>query len=260
MIDIITSLPGTPLGSPLNPFQELTKGLVFYWRGIQAGEVVDESYFRRNMTLINSPTWQGEGLHFDESSSQRADLADPILTAAPLTFICWFKVDTLPSASPVESQYLMDIGEASSVDSFQLSIQTDDKIHFTATRSTFSSATTSNTISLNTWHMAVGVTANSASRFAFLDGVKSAEDTGDRTPLDLVRFSIAARKQNAPYDHFLDGVIRQIIIYDRVLSDAELTALFINPDLPMQQYPAWMGFVAAAAGGIVVLRRRRECA
>ena len=78
---------------------------------------------------------------------------------------------------------------------------------------------------------------------------------------------------NAPTSMAWGGLVRQTQqynpgefsgtnIYDRALSASEIQELYINPDLPMQQYPAWWGKAPAAPSGIVPIiqahtRRRR---
>ncbi len=249
-------------GQMLNLGHWPTDGLVFYWRGIEAGDVVDESFYGNHGTLINSPTWVGDGLHFTRASDQRVDIdSSPIVTAAPLTFVCWFKVDVLPSVAG-ESYYLLDIGTISDTASLQLSIQTDNKVDFVATQAGAAAVSSQDTISVNTWHMAVGVANSPTSRFVFLDGRKSAENTTSKVPVALTRFSIGARKQAGTFDHYLDGVIAITMIYNRALSDSEILDLLINPDLPMQQEPIWLLYSPAAPSGIVPIiqahtRRRR---
>ncbi len=68
---------------PSGPFAE---GLVFYFRGIEAGEAVDESFNRNHGTILGT-TWMGGGLDFTLDSSDVVQLDRTIPFDNGFTFI-----------------------------------------------------------------------------------------------------------------------------------------------------------------------------
>ena len=79
-------------GQQLSLGHRSTKGLVFYWRGIQAGEVVDESFYRNHGTITGA-MWVGEGLIFNGSSS-KVVTTNVIPIGQVYTFVWRHRVDS----------------------------------------------------------------------------------------------------------------------------------------------------------------------
>ncbi len=249
-------------GQQLNLGHWSTDGLVFYWRGIEAGNAVDESFHRNHGTLIGSPTWVGQGLDFDGTTQYITLPATTILTP-PYTILVWFQLDSL--ASVQGDACLVCFSNNSISDFVLLRIGTvDDKIDFSVRQEGGITrvATTTNIVPALTWGMVAAVAHSSSSRYVYYNAAGKGSNADAAAPVGLGTALIGARDLGSIANH-LDGQIAQVLFYDRALSISEIQQLYINPDLPMQQEPIWLMYSPAAPpSGIVPIiqahtRRRR---
>lgn len=248
-------------GQMLNLGHWSTDGLVFYWRGIDAGNLVDESFYGNHATFgagAASPTWVGGSLYFD--GGDYAVAASPTPVSGSFTVIAIAKVTDTSAQRTI-------IGTRSN-NAFQLRFTTGGgsigALVGNGVDWLDSTCLITFTVVLDHWYH-IAYTVNSTGYRAYLDGVyKTSEAWAADTPLLMGssnNLAIGARREPAP-DELLVGNIAYVAIYNRVLSDNAIAELYINPGLPMQHEPIWLMYSPAAPSGIVPIiqahtRRRR---
>ncbi len=230
-------------GQMLNLGHWSTDGLVFYWRGIEAGNAVDESLYRNDGTITGA-TWVGDGLSFN-GSGDYVSTTDAIPIGQTYTFVWRQRIDSTsgqrqPFGLNFSAQFFVDDGI------------TLMKVY----DGNFLTCTISDIVGEWTTYAFVGTPT---SRALFRNGVANISDnnaTFDYTSSNTLH--IGRRKASVSW---WNGGISDFKIYNRTLSASEIQQLYINPDLPMQQEPMWW-FKAPAPSGIVPIiqahtRRRR---
>ncbi len=236
-------------GQMLNLGHWATDGLVFYWRGIEAGEAVDKSLYR-NHGAITGATWVGDGLFFDGSNNDVVDLGSDSLIPSTddWTFHAIIRPDASSDQDTLFSQYLSGVGNGRI-----LIQQSDDSGPITisiflgsdpALGSIFVNPTTA-VVAGMTYH--VTFTRRYRTFSVYINGVfeNSTTEAGTRQILQTGNV-LGIRSGSNPYNGNYDtstrwnGLMSDIKIYNRALSDSEIQALYINPGLPMQQQPIWL--------------------
>ncbi len=157
---------------------------------------------------------------FVAASGDNALIEQAALTAVPITMAAWVR-----SASDTGNDNILGIGEAAGSSYFQLSQTGADNLLFRTQDSGGGSQATGGTMPIGPapWQHVVGLSAASNSRYAFLNGVKSSQNTGDRTPTNLDRTVFGSRVTDlgAPWD----GDIAWAAIWNVALTDAEVLRL-----------------------------------
>lgn len=248
------------LGSWLDYSNLLTHGLVGYWPFTKTSDIDlrDFSLFG-NHGVINGAIWQGAGLVFD------GDLDD--VNINPLRFPDdqgnWSLGGIIHPTSAGE----VDGGRiAESTPSFRFRFSTaGGGLHLTR----FTSGTD------GVWQndAASGLVGNRSHFFLtqemnlppkiYVNGVFKYEltevtpPTGTPVDLDGTDFYFFS---NGSHSRALDGTAEQFLLYNRVLSAAEVRSFSISPNQLIFQFDPWLYQAAEALGGIPILRRRRECA
>ena len=236
------------------PSGQYAEGLVFFWRGIEAVEVVDESYYRRNMSLVNSPTWVGQGLDFERNNSELALTTTPILTTPPFTILAFVKIETLPSSYGSSKRFTaVGFGDTDTTHFFMLRADSTNNYVQMAIRAggSIEFAEFTEAVVVGKWQMWGGISASSTSRFAILDGRISTEDTVSVAPTGIDNASMGMLKMGSSTFDAFDGVISHVLVYNRVLSASEIAQLNINPNLPMRQDPIWLLQPSVVPSGII---------
>ncbi len=234
-------------GQQLNLGHWSTDGLVFLWRGIPAGNAIDES-FHRNHGTITGPTWVGDGLSFNGTTDYVANTS--FLRPPHITIIA--NIFCTNVAANERSIVGGDDGSGGG-----------EKIRSWQFRLDQTTGALKVLIFVGGSFMAVGGTENllnSRRNVAmtydgnivkiYTDGIfisSNATLSGDMNSSNT-GFAIS-RQSPTVNDSQFAGIISDVKIYNRALSASEIQQLYINPDLPMQQqYPVWMGQVPVAAG------------
>ncbi|KKL75968.1 hypothetical protein LCGC14_2049590 [marine sediment metagenome] len=238
-------------GQQLNVGHWSTDGLVFLWRGIPAGNVVDESFYSHYGTITGA-TWQGQGLNFNDSLDvvNFGDVALFDLRLDSLTVEVWFTGNTTSGEvqglvckskfAGADDRWAMAFGSGTIYAQVQLpGINTNSPISETAYID-------------GGLHQAVGVWDRAGDLVLHMDG-----SSAKGTPIDIS--SAAASDINSTYDVLIGsynestgigpransnfhGEILSVRIWRRALSVGEILELYINPDLPMQEeLPVWLG-------------------
>lgn len=211
--------------------------LVFYWRGIEAGNAVDESFYGNHGTITGA-TWQGQGLYFDGVS----DVV--VLAKKPLEGASAFTVIVIATATNIDTDRGLFYTEAHSSNNPILMWMDTGTPDTLASLVTTSGGTTGSLLGSTTlqggvrYHMAI--TYDGVNVRAYVDG----NEQGGSYPAALAgtvntsSLSYRFGNDNAALRDLL-GTIEYVAIYTRALSVNEIQQLDINPGLPMQQAPTW---------------------
>ena len=237
------------------PFAE---GLVLYWRGIEAGNAVDES-FGENHGIINGPAWKGDSLVFNGTT----DIVSfgtgrfNIEATQEFTVIVWAFFDTITNSDGIfgRSQFVrpFDI-TGRSIGEIQLRTRTASGV--------ISSGSGAGSIVVGQWYQ-IAVTFTISTQTIYVNGVLKTSDAPAGGNLNWVNTTTQMTLGDTGATDAIDGRIKLLYFYNRALSASEILDLYINPDLPMQQDPIWQLFSPAAPpSGIVPIiqahtRRRR---
>ena len=215
-------------------------GMVSWWPGDDhSNDIIDGN----NGTLVGGVTYTGglvdEAFSFDGAPGTRVSIpdADNLRFAGGFTFDAWVK--TTSSGTPVGSDFVADvlrkrnrddgglmdigIGMINDVTRFFL---TDDAGHFDA------AAGIQGTTIINDgrWHHIAGVrdTAAGEARL-FVDGVLEAsltDTTGTFLEVNTVPWNIGNVPGSGGFRYPWDGLIDEVEIFDRALTEAEIRAIY----------------------------------
>ncbi len=224
-------------GQQLNLGHWSTDGLVFLWRGIEAGNAVDESPYHNDGTITGA-VWAGGGLSFDGTD-------DVITMALPATFVADNPVTVIISAKQTTSdtECLVNIQAAAGDPGQILLCYLNGGNRCRTSQASIGSRNQASvtTINTNVWNQYTLTHPGTNTRGdIYVNGVLA-----NGTPVDVLsnfganEFTIGAGF-SATFD--FTGDIAYCYVYGRVLSANEIQQLYINPNLPMQQQPIWLLF------------------
>lgn len=233
----------------INAGHQLAQGLVFAGLGPHPGGLNfhDCSPHRNHGTLTNmdpATDWVWDSYLrrwvMDHLTDDYIHNTFPIVTGPPFTISCWFN-----SGSNSTVQCLCSIANnASATQNWRLHLRGDvagDPVRFGAQDGDLSEATITGYV-INKWHHAVGVEFSNILRAVYLDGVRGTDETTDRTPSGVNCMDIGRAGDSTP-DGYMSGRIADLMIWNRVLSAAEITCL---------ANPAW----SVMMGGLILPPRR----
>ena len=149
---------------------------------------------------------------FNDAANDFLANANAIITAPPFAMICWFNTDTLAI-----NQTLMGIFDnGGNSNYFRLWI--DAAANHVNADSTSSAAgntqaTTTNSYSANTWHLAAGVYADTNDKRALLDGTGKGTDATNVTPAGLDAINIGRLGSLNPIQ-YTSGMIAEVAFWD----------------------------------------------
>jgi len=243
-------------GQLLNLGHWSTDGLVFYWRGIKAGNAVDESLYRNHGTIMGA-TWTPEGLDFT-NATDHIKINDAKGPTTSGTAIWRIREDAFVSGGGdfigknSNGDYAIYIYNSSGANNIRmLGYNTATglviDINLAAMRSVD-----------GTWQTFAATWESGAFGRLYKNGKLIGEDAVVAGTLRLIDDIWIGGTGAAA----LDGRMSSCIYYNRALSANEIQQLYINPDLPMQQDPIWLMYSPAEPSGIVPIiqahnRRRR---
>ena len=210
----------------------LNRSLVAYWSFEDAPSNVarDRSGNGNNGTLTNGPKYTngriGQALAFDESNDY-VGVGNAVVTSVPLTMCAWFKVVNITT-----DQALVWIGDKDVGASFW-----GLKFSGTLARKPVSFRvrgggvnqliSTATGITSNTWHHACAVSISSSLRRLYLDGREEVTGTSDVTPTASDDTNIGRFGDSSP-SHYNSGLIDEVRIYNRALSENEIRQLYLQ--------------------------------
>ena len=247
------------LGSPLNLGHLSTKGIVGYWPGTPALDLVDFS-LRRNNGTITGPTWQSGGLLFD------ADADTVTLGAA----IAPFLTTDMTIAFSIFIDSFNATNFVACIDRFarpfRVTLDSGSHIEFTTRRDGLQTIETT-VQSTGEWIHCVCVSIGGTPEVKniYVNGIfnKTGGSSNGNLALDGSSLTLGQDETANPAAVSFRGKLRDVILYNRALTASESMQQFINPNLPIRDdslTTIFGAFTAAAPSGIPILRRRRECA
>ena len=221
------------------PSGQYAEGLIGFWRFIEAGALGGESFFGNNGT-INGATWEGDSLLFDENNPDSVTFATPPKSVTKQGTVVF---SFFPTGNTGNFDRIFDHRNAAGSGVYFQYRADADRITFNVvnTDPTIKGLSVSGVFPEDEWHC-VAFTWTQFFRAAYRNGQLVASNSDDMgTPRDL----------DAALTFMLNvnGNLKDVLYYDHVLSPEEIQALFLNPDLPMQQEPIWL-FFSPAVGGI----------
>ncbi len=232
-------------GQQLNLGHWSTDGLAFYWRGIPAGNVVDESPYGNHGTITGA-TWVGNGLLFNGVANDLVNCGtnDSLNLTGNFTIIVraapgdiTLNDNTIIGRSGPTHWWMLMNGAGGDNGRIALFLS-GSKLH-----------------SIQCWtandqQRTIAVTHNGSLVTFYRDGVflSSAASSNASSAAGATTY-IGIDPRDAVGLGF-NGSIEYIWIYNRVLSASEIQQLYINPELPIQQDPVWSLFTPAAAAGL----------
>ena len=236
-------------GQQLNLGHWSTDGLIGLWRFIQAGTLIDESFYRNHGTITNA-TWTADGLDFDGAG-------DYVNLGAMLPANADFTVGAEVETSDIDSsehQVLFN-ARTDNDDSFILYITTT----FGTANAELRLYATGNEVCVgsdveNTGWRHIVVTRRGDDWKIYLDGLEDASGTEAGAIKTTLFLAIRAPE----LDRAMDGQMRHAFLYNRALSAPEIQELYINPDLPMQQEPIWLFYSPAGNIGALMQAERES--
>lgn len=233
-----------------------TDGLVFLWRGIEAGNVVDESFGRSHGTITGA-TWVGNGLNFNDSGDavNCGDILD--LDLDDLTIEVWFSGCT--AANDFQS-LVAKAKWGGLAGRYYIVFDGDGNITANYDRAGEAVATTiAETAYIDGGlHQMVAVYDRSADLTLYMDGA-SASDSVDISAGVATDHNTNAVLLFGSYNDIdettvrantnFHGDIHSVRIWKGIISVGEIQQLHINPGLPMEQEPIWLMYSPAVVGG-----------
>lgn len=147
------------------------------------------------------------------NGSAKLVLGSAPVTAAPLTLACFFKKTSLASNNIMA----LDEGVAA-VNGWLLVANLAGTVSFFTLATSSQSAVTTDTLILNSWQTAVGITQSPTSRYASLNGNLGVQNVGSRTPIGVAEFVIGTRGSGAtPFS----GLIAEVAGWNAALTPSE---------------------------------------
>lgn len=231
------------------------QGLVAWWScfGANRGQVaLRDALGRYHMTAFNTPTVSpsafGPVVLFNDAATEYLAVAKAVVLAPPFSANVWFNSDDAASA-----QTLFSLGIASGGNNYywvQAAGATGGDPVQVRSRGPLGNRTANSTTgySINTWHLATGIFESTTSRSALIDGGSKSTTAGaggGHVP-DSTR--IGNRTDNDT--NLFSGMIAEVRVYNRALSDAEALAHWEPPTRwELHQMPQRRWVLVTAAGG-----------
>lgn len=163
-------------------------------------------------------------LDFVRLSSQYLGPVAASVTAAPITVSCWFQVEDPTTAT---SHSLFSLGDtASNTRHFTLAYTTgaaDDVLWWVVSGGGVF-AQYSTTFAANTWYHVCGVEISATSRYVYLDGAASAENTTNRAPGSIDSMAIGRTERSTPY-LYNGGLLAHVAVWNAALVAGEVSML-----------------------------------
>ena len=247
-------------GQMLNLGHWSTDGLVFLWRGIEAGNAVDES-FGGNHGTITGPIWAGDGLDFAAASDNDVTISNFRFPndRGDLTLI--FDITPRTTGESASAYWMLPTDF-----SFYLHWNNEGLTWNRNYSGDNGRWRTGNDLGLIGSRNTVVLThTGTALPRVYINGVfviALPEILAPTGTADTINNKDMLIGTNTTRTRDWDGVMHGISVYNHVLSVTEIMQLSINPDLPMQQEPIWLMFAPVVGETIVPIiqahtRRRR---
>jgi len=164
---------------------------------------------------------------FSAASSQRLRVDSGVVTATPLTLACWVY---LPSVATNTWGFVQVGNDSAQPSSWSLGYNgTLGAVRAAVQQQGLGASSASSTASLsaNTWQHAAAVFTSSTSRTAYANGGNGGTDTGSSAPVGLTALRIGSLwfATNNSETNYMDGRIAEVGVWDVALTAAEVASL-----------------------------------
>ena len=215
-----------------------------YWPD---GGATDYTVNALTLSGTGSPTEGGASGKLDKASefngSQHWAGAAPV-AAAPFTTMAWANID-----DDGNTRYACSTGDKDVADNFWGSYRSsngpDSVRHLALDSGTPGQAIVGQLQAADGWGHMVGVEVSAASRFAWLDGVESSEDTTSLTPDGADTFRIGASADSTPA--YWDGQLCEVQLHSVARADAWIGEEYAQSNNNATFWGSW-SWVAAGGG------------
>ena len=187
---------------------------------------------------------------FTTASSQYLELSSAVVSAEPLTMVCWAKPNNTSAGHA-----LMSIGTSGGTARWQLShnVSSAQCQVISVNSGGAVGVATAGTPGAGSWQHYAAVYTSSTSRTAYLDGVAGTTDTSSITVSGVNRTIIGARISGGSYGTYHDGTIAEAAIWNVALTASEISSLAAGFS-PRYIRPASLVFYAPLVGTLQELR------
>ncbi len=233
----------------------LARGLIGYWLYNEgSGLTTNDLSGSGNYGTINSATWAGDSLLFDENNPDSVTFATPPKSVTKQGTVVF---SFFPTGNTGNFDRIFDHRNAAGSGVYFQYRADADRITFNVvnTDPTIKGLSVSGVFPEDEWHC-VAFTWTQFFRAAYRNGQLVASNSDDMgTPRDL----------DAALTFMLNvnGNLKDVVYYDRVLSAGEILELARDPYILFRQDPAWMGQAAVAPSPgqvIFITKAERETA
>lgn len=214
----------------------LTNGLVGFWKMDEAGDAARADFAGNGNSLTESASDTvtqvvgkfGFAGDFESGDTEYLSVADSasLSITGNLTLAAWIKPETVSSGS----YNIMGKWDGSN-ESYRL-IQIDDEIRFEIDAGNQYVQTTASNLTAGTWYHVVGVytSGNNATAKIYINGAEATTSTTGTIPSsigdDAGAFAIGVEDISTSPTGYYDGVIDEARVYNRALSNTEVSQLY----------------------------------
>jgi len=246
-----------PLGSRINWVHPLVRGLVGCWMMNEGSgnRISDLSMNGNNGTLIGAnglPTWvpgrSGQALNFD-GVDDYVDMGSnaSLKPVSAITVSAWIKFNSLTA----DIRAISDWHGLASEDRWIFYENSATVIYwYVCNVNGVNTAYVAYTPTLNTWLHLVGTYNGSAIEFHVNGASVGTTALSGNLNAGSSNYTVRIGKQATTGGYF-DGLIDEVRIYNRALSQAEIQWLYRFPYAMFERRPVWMDY-AEAAGGLSI--------
>ena len=247
-----------PFGSLRKDPHWSVQGLKFYSQFKPAGKLIDETA-NKNDGTITGPIWVGNGLRFDGTDDVvTMSLPSALVADSPITVVISAKQTT----SDLEAIINIQAAGENAGQILLCYLTGGNQVRTSQAVASGRNQASVTTIDTNVWNQYTLTHPGTSTRGdIYVNGIlANGTPVGALSMFGANEITLGAGL-NATFD--FTGDIAYCYVYDRVLSASEIQQLYINPDLPMQQYHV-LGkapVVAASPGQVIfITKAEREAA
>ncbi len=212
---------------------DLSQGLVGYWNFDEGSSTIAHEYSGSNYDhgLIHGATWvdgiSGKALSFDgDDYVEIADSPDLNPTVA-ISVAAWIK----PDSGILNESFPPIVKKHDGIGGYALEFLPGSNIKFYTHIQGIIGSTKDVTLTIGDWHFVVGI-YDGSEMVLYVDGIPTSPNyfSGD---IDLASSHLHIGHDPHHALRFYSGVIDEVRIYNRALSQSEVTELYNNPPPPV---------------------------
>lgn len=166
-------------------------------------------------------------------------------TAAPLSISAWFKPDDVTADYEIAGIVRAGLNTTHQFRLVSGGAQADDPLRFGVANAAGTSYADVTGVVSGVWQHALGVAASATSRYAYLNGVASAESTTSRIPVSVDRVCVGVTADGTP-NGFFAGALGVVAVWSAALTAAEAKRLargldprFVRPQSLVAYWPLY---------------------